>query len=431
MNARQTAVTDLKGERVIWINDKTSGGGAGKLFKTAAAVLADRGVALAPFFGDYRPGEIDPVYEQFQPAPLGERDYFRFLRRGLGDPGLTRQLDRLRDYFRPTAVVVQNCHKYIGPDVIPWVQRWGIPVILLVNDYGIYCANCYAWRQGEICHACMDHRFSRAIWKGCGLRPGLVTAALTASKTWALSSAWRRDAYRSAHAVLTAGGVFRSRLIEAGFEAEKVVAGIFPHEVTGAEASGQTPPPADLEPSYVYYGSELPIKGQSLILDAIQHLRHACRIRFFVLKPSEDLLSRVKVAAELNPVVKVELDTEARWDSGVREAVTQARAVLVTSVWESPHELVVYEAMALGRAVVVTSCSSNAELIDDGREGLVVNAADPAGLAARLDDLSEHAAEADAMGRRARLRYEERLIPARWADDFSRALATAKKHLAQ
>jgi glycosyltransferase involved in cell wall biosynthesis len=421
-------LVDAKMERVLWINDKTGGGGAGKLYRTAAAVLAERGATVAPFFGHHQPGEVSEEYLSFQPAALSDKNYAGFLRRSVGDSRLIAQLRRMRQAFRPTAVVVQNCHKYIGPEVIVEASTWGLPVILLVNDYGIYCANCYGWRAGSICHACIDHRFSRAVWQGCALRPDLVTKAMVASRSFALFLAWRADAYFKANVVLTAGEAFRRRLIEAGFREDRVQAGIFPHEVLGAPVDF-SPPPASSVPEFVYYGSDLPVKGQELLLEAVRHITKRCRISLYVLKPSEWLVSLVASVAHANPLVEVSLDAEAKWGSGVREAVASARAVLIPSVWVSPHELVVYEAMAMGRAVLVTQCSSNAELIQDGLEGFVVNEADPRMLAQRLDRLSGELDLAEHMGRAARKRYQETLLPALWGKTFFDALHTARQNL--
>ncbi len=423
----KSSASRLDSERILWINDKTVGGGAGKLYRTAAAVLSAQGAVVAPFFGLHLPGEVAEEYLPFQPEPLGERNYAAFLRRSVGDAALRRQLERMRAYFRPTAVVVQNCHKYIGPDVILAVQSWGVPVILLVNDYGIYCANCYGWREGSVCHACADKRFSRAVWKGCALRPGFVTKAMSATRTVSLALAWRKNAYFQADAVLTAGERFRRRLIEAGFASERVKAGIFPHQVSGASSEYTAESPSDL-PTFVYYGSDLMVKGQGLLLDAVRHVRQRCRVVLYVLKPSEQLLERVSTAAASNPLVEVRLDAEAKWETGVREAVLGARAVLAPSVWESPHELVVYESLAMGRPVIVTDCSSNAELIADGEEGFVVSPDSPELLAAKIDTLASDPSRAEQMGRRAMARYDATLRPELWARTFADTLDIARSH---
>lgn len=425
--ARMTRSRQLCAERVLWINDKTVGGGAGKLYRTAARVLEERGAVVAPFFGLFLPGEVPLAYLDCQPQPIGDKDYAGFLRRRIGDGGLLSQLRKMRAAFSPTAVVVQNCHKYIGPEVILEAKSWNVPVILLVNDYGVYCANCYGWRKGSICHACADHRFGRAIWKGCGLRGGWVTEAMIAARVMALAVAWQKNAYLSADAVLTAGRVFRDRLVGAGFASDRIRVGIFPHEVSGMPTQWEPAPLKDGPPVFIFYGSELLVKGQALLLDAVRYLSHRCVILLHVLMPSNELVRLVSAASAANPLVEVILDSEARWDTGVRDAVFSARAVLVPSVWESPHELVVYEAMAMGRAVVVTACSGNAELVEDGCEGFVVPADAPKYLAERLDQLSNDPMLAAEMGRRGRERYESQLIPARWGNDFVAALGIARR----
>lgn len=82
----------------------------------------------------------------------------------------------------------------------------------------------------------------------------------------------------------------------------------------------------------------------------------------------------------------------------------------------SPNSVV--EAMACGLPLVVSDAASHAELVEDGRHGVVVPADDPEGTAAALRRLASDAETRRAMGERARNRVVEELGMERMAREY-------------
>jgi glycosyltransferase involved in cell wall biosynthesis len=66
----------------------------------------------------------------------------------------------------------------------------------------------------------------------------------------------------------------------------------------------------------------------------------------------------------------------------------------------------ILEAMAMGKAIVLTRARGQTELVRDGKDGLYVPAGDPAALRAACEYLLAHPDKADRMGRMARARAE-------------------------
>jgi glycosyltransferase involved in cell wall biosynthesis len=93
------------------------------------------------------------------------------------------------------------------------------------------------------------------------------------------------------------------------------------------------------------------------------------------------------------------------------ELMSQARAVLVPSIWEEPFGLVVVEAMAAGTPPIATDRGSFVELITRGVDGELFPPDDPAALASVIADIEARPARYEALGSRARETYEERFNP--------------------
>ena len=116
-------------------------------------------------------------------------------------------------------------------------------------------------------------------------------------------------------------------------------------------------------------------------------------------------------------------DEHVRWIGAVsgtakQDLLSRARALLMPICWEEPGATVVAEAFAAGTPVVGTARGCLPSLVDDGRTGWLVDAADPVDtvrvLAERLHALDQLNLAA------CRRTAEERFSPARMAEQYLR-----------
>ncbi|HSM50350.1 MAG TPA: glycosyltransferase family 4 protein, partial [Thermoanaerobaculia bacterium] len=88
-----------------------------------------------------------------------------------------------------------------------------------------------------------------------------------------------------------------------------------------------------------------------------------------------------------------------------RRAMARAAVVLLPSRWENaPYALL--EAMAAGAPVVASTVGGVPEMVEDGREALLVPPGDPAATAAAVERLLDDPGRAARLGRAARVRVE-------------------------
>lgn len=94
-------------------------------------------------------------------------------------------------------------------------------------------------------------------------------------------------------------------------------------------------------------------------------------------------------------------------------------------------QYVLLEAMASGKAVVITQRSTRTDHFTDGKDGLTVPPEDPAALARAIQTLWEDPQRARRMGEHARAKTLERFTTRRFAEGFARILektATANQY---
>ena len=404
---------------LIWLNDKTGGGGAAKLFFTARDVLERHGHTVAPFFGHYARERVPLEWLPFQPPLVRERAPVAIARLSFPNKRVTAKLEDLIAKVQPDAAVVQNVHQYLSPDAFNVLHAHGVPIVFLVNDYAFSCVNCYDFRHGAPCHRCEDKHFYRGALLKCALKPGVVGYLESIVRSAALHYFWRRGAFLLADAAYTSGEALTGQLARMGFPRERIVSGVFP---LGLDVQ---PAPGHVGDYFVFYGSELAPKGQDILLDALDYLEQPTELHFYLLRASSALAERIE---RINARGKhhIVLDVRMRWDTGVKEMVQRARAVVIPSSWDCPHELVLYESLALGKAVIVSSGTGNAEVIADGENGVIFDMAGPEALAGRMRALSRDTQLAQRLGEAGRETYEDKLVPEQWYAPFMRAVELAR-----
>lgn len=217
------------------------------------------------------------------------------------------------------------------------------------------------------------------------------------------------DTARGADRVIAITGALRDELVARGVDAEKIT--LVPN---GVDTERFTPLPRDEELAEQlgvigktvigYVGSVVDYEGLGLLIDAARAL-HAHREDFHVLiigdgAALEDLQAQ---AADLSDVVTFlgripHEDVERHYS--IIDITPFPRRPLPVCEMVSP--LKPFEAMAMGKAVVASDVAALAEIVDDGRTGLLHAKGDAQALAARIEQLLDDSALRERLGAQAR-----------------------------
>jgi len=133
----------------------------------------------------------------------------------------------------------------------------------------------------------------------------------------------------------------------------------------------------------LYVGRLDPRKGVDLAVEALAHLRPEARLEIAGGWDKKEEARLGEVAARLGVEGRVRFAGQLD-RPGLLAAYGTADAVLFPVRWEEPWGLVPLEAMARGRPVVATGRGGSAEYLRDEENCLLVEAGDPAALAAAL-----------------------------------------------
>lgn len=152
------------------------------------------------------------------------------------------------------------------------------------------------------------------------------------------------------------------------------------------------------EPVVAYIGRMTPIKGVHLLLDALDQLGDRSW-RFLIddaFQGPGDYARKIRARIEASDVLRKRTLSFAANHVEVARYMNAADIVVAPSIWKEQYGRVAPEAMACGKAVIVSDAGALPELVGDA--GVVTPMGDVVALAAAIGELLDHPAKREELG---------------------------------
>jgi glycosyltransferase involved in cell wall biosynthesis len=302
-----------------------------------------------------------------------------------------RELRALIRRERPAIAHFDNTFPLISPAAYYAARHEGIPVVQTLQNFRLFCADAYFFRDGRVCEDCLGKALpwpalQHRCYRNSVLATGVVAALQVSHRA---IGTWQRQVNR--FVALTEFG--RRKFIAGGIPAEKIV--VKPNFLAtdpgiGAGDGGYA----------LFVGRLSPEKGIETLLTAWERVGSHLPLKIVGDGP---LRGTVQAAAERLPQV-----AWLGWRNfaEVLELMRHAAMLVFPSRWYEGFPRVIVEAYAVGLPVVASNLGSMSELIVHGQTGLHARPGDPADLAAQVIRIATNAQERDAMRQGARAAFE-------------------------
>jgi len=302
--------------------------------------------------------------------------------------------DEFRDLLRrrrPQVAHFHNIFYMMTPAVYCACRDEGVAVVQSLHNFRMMCSNGLFFRDGRVCEDCLE----KNVWEGLKHRCFRNSLPMTAAMASTLDGQWRRGTWlNDVDRYITATEFTRKKYLQRGIPDEKIV--IKPHFIDPA------PRPREKQGSYaLYLGRLSEEKGVAVLLDAWRSLKGR-PLKIVGTGPAE---------RKLRQLAKGEADVTFTGFAAPQDCEDYLRnagfAVVPSECYENFPRVIV-EAFALGVPVVASRLGSLAELVEDGKTGLLVEPGNASELSQKVRWSFEHPAEMEEMGHNARRIFEER-----------------------
>jgi len=345
----------------LWLN-----GGVANYVRRIGA--AQRAAGHDVFFFDDRPGDPATTAEWTAQAVASDAEL----------------------YARAVALGIDILHLHSTVSLAPPA---GLKTIRTVHTNEPYCISSlqYLKRSERPCpHVAGVHCIAGHLLEHCGsLRPQKLL------RTWATFRSERR--VLPGMRALAVSRFTMQRLLDGGYPSHNIAL-LRPIPPTCPQF---LPPAAGGIPRFAFLSRLVPEKGAQWLLRAWKQLDCPAHL---------DIAGSGYYEADLKALVEqlglADRVTFHGWVDQTRATalIAGARAVIFPSLWQEPSGTVVFEAMAHGRATIVSDVGGACEPIEAGVSALVVTPGDEQGLARAVCTLAEDHALASRLGVNARER---------------------------
>jgi glycogen(starch) synthase len=278
--------------------------------------------------------------------------------------------------------------------------------VVTVRDHWPVCFWSTRISEGRLCPGCGILPMTRCVK---GHVPAPVPLAWGALPYMLADLREKRGALARAGATLAVSEAIAAELRAAGIPRVEAIPNVVDPEETRQIAS--EPPGFPLPDRFLLFVGKLEEnKGARLLVPAVAAARTGLPL---VILGEGTLTHDVKREAAVNDVSLLQRGWASRED--VLRAMARATAVVFPSLWPEPLSRVLLEGLALGSPLAAMATGGTAEILEDGRSGLLVADADAAALGDAVRRLALDAALRRDLAEGARARAElfapERLVP--------------------
>jgi glycosyltransferase involved in cell wall biosynthesis len=296
-----------------------------------------------------------------------------------------KEVKELCRKHRPDVAHFHNTLPLISPSAYYACKEEHIPVVQTLQNYRLVCPGGKLMRDGRVCEVCLGSSLRPAFEHKCRHGSYIQTRAIVRM----LEKHRRWGTYDEMVDNYIAVAEFgRRKFIEGGLPAEKIV--VKPNLLA-------TPPKPEFGGDYaVYVGRLSPEKGVHVLLEAWKQIQ-------FPLRIAGDGPQR----KELEQTESAEAEFLGQVSPGeVLSHLKKSRFMILPTLCYEGFPVTLVEAFACGKAVVASRLGSAAEIVEDGKTGLLFKPGDAQDLAAKARMLIDDPDLAEELGRNARAEFE-------------------------
>jgi glycosyltransferase involved in cell wall biosynthesis len=293
---------------------------------------------------------------------------------------------------KPHVAHFHNTFLMISPSAYHVCQEMSIPVVQTLHNYRLLCPRADFFRNGRVCEECLGKTppwpgIVYGCYRGSRVQTAVVATMLTVHR-------WLKTWHEQVDVYIALTEFARQKFIQSGLPAEKIV--LKPNFVD--------PDPGIREgvgDYALFVGRFSSEKSLLTLLEAWKKLG-SIPLKLVGSGPQE---TEIRQFTREFGLEKVEFLGQRPRDQ-VFALMKKACVLIFPSESYEAFPLVLAEAFACGIPVIAAHIGAMAEIVEDGRTGLLFTPGEPDDLSAKVEWAFTHPQEMAQMGRKARQEFE-------------------------
>ena len=297
-------------------------------------------------------------------------------------------IDKLITNEKPDIVHLHNIYRHITPSIIPVIKRHKIPIVMTLHDYFAICPNYQLFSQGKICEQYGPNQYYKLLTT-CRIKDSFSRSMLAMFEGYYYQY---KKVWDKIDLFLAPSRFIREKFIEFGYPEEKMV-----HL------------PLFLEESFINQSENMSGKGGYFLFAG--RLSSEKGLNFLIEFFKENPKYKLKIAGS-GPDEQILIETANNNNNidllgyqergSLQKLITEARAIIIPSIWYENAPYSVMEPMALGKVVIGSKIGGIPELVEERKTGLLFEPNSKEQLLEKIQFCVEEEKEIEKMGQNAR-----------------------------
>lgn len=396
--------------RIIIANYRyfVAGGPEKYMFKFIDAAK-NRGIEVIPFSVN-NPQNEESLYSEYFAKPRSNelmysdtkktfRNIIGMIRATVWNYDAEKKLRKLIKDTNPDAIYILHEVNHLSPSIIRAAKKEGIRVVHRISDFFMFCPKYDFLCKNEICESCLHGNYSKAIKYKCvkGSRFGTLLR-IFAMKLYAATKVFEDVD----HFICTCQ-FSRNKLIEAGIPKNKISC-----IHTFIDASTILPCYDD-DKYFLFLGRMAHQKGTIYAIEAMKYVKDTD----YVLKITGQITNSAEDQEIWNFIKKNGLEekvifTGFKHGEELQDLISHSTCIVCPAIWYENMPNTVIEAYAYGKPVVASRIGSLAEIVIDGKTGLLFEMKNSKDLSEKLKKFIENPKLSKELGQNARMEVESK-----------------------
>ncbi len=289
----------------------------------------------------------------------------------------------------------------LSPGLIKVAKEEGVPVIHRFSDFFMACPKYSFFRDGNVCEECMHRRYRHAVKHKCSKNSRLVSLL----RVMTMRYHNRKKYYDMVDRFMTPSTHTKSLMVRDGcLTADRIT-----HNPTYIDCTAITPR-YDNDGYVLCLGRFSPEKGFEYVVDAFRRLKDI-PVKVWVTGDKEnatpELLRMIEEGGLQDKVHFTGFITGKTLD----DAISGAMCVACPAIWYENMPNVLLESFSHGKPVIASRIGSMAEVVQDGKTGLLFEPKNVEQIAACIRKLHENPSLTEELGKNARKTCETEYSP--------------------
>lgn len=271
------------------------------------------------------------------------------------------------NYFKPDTIHFASFDHTKPSQFLTVAKKSGAKVILQPWTMHFYCSQGFGFRNGKQCTLCADGNYWNAISNKCVTAraiPSLIEKKITHKK------ALKADVFLSSNSPLD------SILNSYGILKHKIHRFPIAFDYTFLKTQSE-----EKEGDYfIFYGQANAHKGLQVLLEVFAKLPDL-KLKIYPM---------ANLPQDVSKYSNIEIINGVNWKNGLSDAIFNAKAVLMPSLWSTSTEYALCEALLMKKPVVVFNVGVHKDIFKNRENAMVVEPDDINSFSEAVIELSEN-----------------------------------------